>query len=283
LPHVPELEQLRIWPWWPWHPWWDCTPDIIFRVTQDCRGHEEVIVDETCLNTRWNVPTNLNVTLVANDLACCIDDPPPPPGDCMIITHACDDLVNNIGGNPGAPAVPAGYVNPGWVAPLGDRPYAGVVPISGLFGDAAAVDYYEFEWAPTAAGPWNPMPPLAAGGFSRSFWGPGLPAGPVGVHPGQFPFTTIRGPRGGGSREAFEANNDPLSWGTTRFWVSNRDLLMQWLTENTFADGTYYLHVKSWSRPGYAGNLFNPRILPLCDTEQNNLLVLTLDNRVAPG
>lgn len=33
LPHVPELERLRIWPWYPWTPWLDCTPDIIFRVT----------------------------------------------------------------------------------------------------------------------------------------------------------------------------------------------------------------------------------------------------------
>ena len=36
LPASPELAALRIWPWWPWWPWWDCTPDIIFRVTQDC-------------------------------------------------------------------------------------------------------------------------------------------------------------------------------------------------------------------------------------------------------
>ena len=21
LPHVPEFERLRIWPWWPWNPW----------------------------------------------------------------------------------------------------------------------------------------------------------------------------------------------------------------------------------------------------------------------
>jgi hypothetical protein len=280
LPVVPELEPLRLWPWWPWWPWWDCTPDIIFRVTQNCRGQENVIVDESCLDTRWDIPTALNVTLVANDQACCIEDPPPPPGKCMVISQVCGTLVDQIGGNPGAPAAPAGYANPGWVAAFGDRPYAGVVSIAGLFGSTAAVDYYEFEWAGNPAGPWNPMPLPAAGSFSRSYWGPQLGGGPVGFHNVPFSVTTISGQNVFESREHFEANNDPLSWGLTRFWVSNRDLLMQWLTQNNFADGTYYLRVNGWSRPGYVGNLDNPRILPLCDTDQDNRLVLTVDNQV---
>src|SRR2546423_2945174 len=36
IPQSAELERLRLWPWWPWYPWWDCTPDIIFKVRQDC-------------------------------------------------------------------------------------------------------------------------------------------------------------------------------------------------------------------------------------------------------
>jgi hypothetical protein len=79
IPLIPELECLRIWPWWPWRPWWDCTPDIIFRVTQDCELPGTVVVDEGFNDTRWNVPTTLDVTLVANDKACCLggdgDDP----------------------------------------------------------------------------------------------------------------------------------------------------------------------------------------------------------------
>ncbi|HCX29318.1 MAG TPA: hypothetical protein DHU55_06025, partial [Blastocatellia bacterium] len=71
LPAAPELERLRLWPWWPWEPWWDCTPDIIFKVTQDCVEPNKVIVDENVWQTRWDIPTNLNVTLTATD-ACCI-------------------------------------------------------------------------------------------------------------------------------------------------------------------------------------------------------------------
>ena len=38
LPTAVELERLHLWPWWPWYPWWDCTPDVIFKVTQECAG-----------------------------------------------------------------------------------------------------------------------------------------------------------------------------------------------------------------------------------------------------
>src|SRR5690606_21417993 len=55
LPVAPELQQLRVWPWWPWWPWWDCSPDIIFKVTQDCVEKGTVIVDEGVFDTRWNV------------------------------------------------------------------------------------------------------------------------------------------------------------------------------------------------------------------------------------
>lgn len=88
----------------------------------------------------------------------------------------CSSLVNAIGGNPGAPAAPVEYLSPGVIAPHGDRPFAGVVPFSGLFGSAANVDYYRFEWATAPGGPWNPMPPAAAGGFTRVYRGPRLAA-----------------------------------------------------------------------------------------------------------
>ncbi|MEA2582243.1 MAG: hypothetical protein QOF33_328, partial [Thermomicrobiales bacterium] len=278
LPIIPELERLRLWPWWPWYPWWDCTPDIIFRVTQSCRGDEAVIVDETCWDTRWDIPTSLSVTLVANELACCIPTHGDPEGNCLVISRACDDLLDTIGGNPGAPPAPVGYVNPGQVSYLGDRPYAGDVPIAGLFGNTAGVDYYEFEWSPSNAGPWNPMPPLAAGGFSRGYWGPQLPAGPVGFHAASFPLVNIGGRNVFESREHFEANNGAGSWGASRFWTYNWDRLMVWEPENNFADGTYYLRVRGWTAAG--SDLVDDRILPLCDTEQQNGVVLTIDNRL---
>jgi hypothetical protein len=281
LPTMPELACFCLWPWCPWWPWWDCDADIIFQVTQNCEGRNKVVLNEGFFNTRWDIPTTLNVTLVTSDEACCIDTPPPPDGDCMLISQVCLDLVNNIGGNPGAAPAPVGYANPGWVAALGDRPYADEITIYGQFGNAAGVDYYEFEWATNPVGPWNSMPPAAAGGFSRSFWGPGLSGGTPNIYPISFPFTTISGHYVIESREHFEAINGPGTWSgatRTRYWVSNYDLLMIWLTKNTFADSTYYLRVKSWNLVG--ANLVNPRILPLCDTQLPNGLALTIDNRI---
>ena len=285
LPAAPELERLRLWPWWPWEPWWDCTPDIIFKVTQDCVEPNKVIVDENVWQTRWDIPTNLNVTLTATD-ACCIpicNQPSDcPEGDCLVISQACDDPVSNIGGNIDAiAATPVGYVNPGAVSAYGDRPFAEQVPISGVFGSGASVDYYEFEWATNLLGPWNPMPPAAAGNFSRQYWGPQLPAGPVGWYWVPFSFTPISGRNVVETREHFEAANGVGTWGVSRFWVYNVDLLMDWLPKNSFADGTYYLHVRGWDL--VAGNLTNDRILPMCDTEEENYIVLTIDNRTTDG
>jgi hypothetical protein len=120
------------------------------------------------------------------------------------------------------------------------------------------------------------MPAAAAGGFDRVYWGPELGGGPVGFHTASFAFTPITGHLVMESREHFEAANDPLSWGTARFWVSNRDLLFSWLTANTFADGTYHLRVRA--HRAMAGALITSEILPLCGTRQENHLVLTLDN-----
>jgi hypothetical protein len=284
LPVIPELERLHLWPWQPWRPWWDCTPDIIFKITQDCHGEERVILDEDVGDTRWNIDTEIDVNLVVTDDACCIEPPDEADGDCMVITHACDDPVQTIGGNPGAAPAPLGYRSPGLVAVFGDRPYAGTVPISGLFGNGANVDYYEFEWSDNGGIAWNAMPPAAAGDFYRTYWGPTLGGGPVGFHSVAFNFTNISGQRVVESREHFEANNDPGSWGFTRFWTGVRNKLMNWITQNAnqslnFSDGTYHLRVRSWDVDG-AGNLVNDRILPLCDTEQDNGLVLTIDNRL---
>jgi hypothetical protein len=284
LPRIPELEQLRIWPWWPWYPWWDCTPDINFRVTQNCRGQQVTIIDESLAETRWNIPTNLNVTLAASDEACCTQPPDDPEGDCLVIDSACGDLVANIGGNPpGAPGVAAatdGFRNPGVVATAADRPYAGRVSISGRFGVGAAVDYYEFEWSNDDGVSWNSMPSAAAGDFQRMYFGSKLgTADPPAWHPVDFKFNLIDGHNVVESRRHFEANNDPASWGTTRLWWSQTlDLLMNWLTATTFNDGRYRLRVKTWELSGT--NLVNPRILLLCDTDDDNGIVLTLDNRL---
>jgi hypothetical protein len=284
LPAAPQLEQLKIWPWWPWFPWWDCTPDIIFRVTQNCEGQEKTIVNESFLDTRWNIPTTLDVTLVANDEACCVGQQDDPPGNCLVIDSACDDLVANIGGNP--PAAPGvftltdGFRTPGLPITPADRPYAGRVPIYGRFGLGASVDYYEFEWSDNDGVSWSSMPPAAAGDFKRWYYGSKLgTADPPAWHPVDFGFSFIDGRYVVESRQHFEANNEPASWGITRLWWSQTlDLLMRWLTKGIFADGRYRLRVKSWDLAGT--NLVNPSILPLCDTKDDNGIVLTLDNRV---
>lgn len=280
LPVIPDLDRLRLWPWWPWQPWWDCTPDIIFRVTQNCQGHDQVIVDETCWDTRWDIPTTLNVTLTANSQACCVGDRGDPEGDCLWITDACDDFVGFIGGNIGALAAPAGYLSPGAVSVFGDRPYAATIPIQGRFGLGAAADYYEFEWSDNNGVTWHDMAPGTVAGFTRWYIGhPLVGVGPVSSYPQAFPIVNISGRNVIESRLHFEANNGAGTWGITRGWdAATQDFLVQWLTENNFADGTYRLRVKSWTLSG--GALVNPRYLPLCDTTDENKIILTIDNRL---
>ncbi len=280
LPASPELERLRIWPWWPWGPWWDCAPDIIFRVTQDCITPGTVIYDEGITDTRWNIPTLLNVTLIANSEACCIPGCPDPhccpDGECIVISQVCGDPINEIGGNPGAPVAPAGYFNPGAVLPgtaayNGDRPYAGTIPIEKNFGDMLNVDYYEIEYF--SGGSWGPLPPGAAQDFKRRWLEtPGFTTGDV-----PFPFTSISGHNVVESREHFESTGGLAGWNATRFWIANRELVVP-LDTTKFPDGTYQFHVVGWQISG--GGLINPRVLPVCGTEKDNELVLTLDNRV---
>ena len=280
LPASPEFEQIGIWPWAPWNPWWDCTPDIIFKVTQDCQGQERVIVDEGFANARWNIDPVTDVTLTASQEACCLHGDPTPEGNCMVISTVCyNDLINTIGGNPGAPPAPVGFLNPGAAAVFGDRPYAGTVRIEGLFGSGANVDYYEFVWATIPGGPYGVMPPAAAGGFARTFWGPPLgsaPGTPPSFNNVSFAFAPMGGRLVVESREHYEATHEPATWGTTRFWVYNRDVLINWQTANTFADDTYYLQLVGYSETG--GELGEAQVLPLCDTETPNGLALTIDN-----
>jgi hypothetical protein len=56
------------------------------------------------------------------------------------------------------------------------------------------------------------------------------------------------------------------------------DLLMRWRTQGIFADGRYRLRVKSWKLSG--SKLGTWEILPLCNTSDDNGIVLYLDNRV---
>lgn len=285
LPDVPELSRLQVWPWFRWHPWWDCAPDIIFSATQRCDGVEKVIISEGFSDARWDVSSNLGVTLVARD-ACCVEHQQDPPGNCVVLSTACQDLLNNIGGNIGATPTPVGYANPSEASAYSDQPYAETVHIRGQFGTGATVDYYEFEWAPYSApapppAAYSAMPVAASGGFTRTFFGPGLGGAPGLWHDVPFNFQMISGRNVIESREHFEATHDPLTWGVTRFWVANRDMLMSWHTKGVFADGTWSLRVRTWEESG--GALTTSHILNQCNTETPNTLALRVDNREVLG
>ncbi len=292
LPRIPEFECLRIWPWRPWLPWWDCHPDIVFEATQVCDGVEHVVLTETVWDTRWDIPTVLDVSLVSNDEACCLGQRDDPEGDCLVIDSACDDLVANIGGNPpAAPGVAAptdGFRNPAGGSTWSDRPYAGNVPISGRFGLSADVDFYEFEISDDDGLTWGSMPPAAAGNFSRLYWGPKVGTmDPPAWHTVPFSFNMVEDTGGTDhyvvrSRQRFEADNEPASWGTSRFWWSvTMYRLMTWKTAGLFADGRYRLRVRSWTLTG--AKLGASEVLPLCNTKDDNGIVVTLDNRTTTG
>ena len=277
LPASDEFTRLRLWPWWPWWPWWDCTPDIIFTATQDCQGQERVIVNETIWDARWNVPTHLNVTLAANENACCVTGSTClDGGDCGFISDICEDNLDNIGGNPGlsSGAAQIGFLSPGVVSVDGDRPYSGSIPLLGCIGDT--VDYVEFLYNQTGFGdPFTPLPTDAVAGIPRSYWDNVL-------HkwvPVNFPFTPISDGavthNGIESLPHYEANNGAKLWDA--FTVN---ILMQFVTQGVLPDGTYYLRMRGWHRPGYTVDLSTPVDLPVCGSEDLNGVVVTIDNHL---
>ena len=287
VPASAELERLRIWPWGGWEPWSDCAPDVIFTATQDCAGTagaSTVILNETIWDTRWNIPTTLDVKLIAGDNACCVPiGHGCADGDCLTLTQACNDVLDNIGGNIGinAAAPQIGYQSPGAGTTYSDRPYAGSVIISGTGDCLDGVDYYEFKWSTSKVGPWNTMPPAANGDFTRVY----LQFSPLGFHYPTFSAAVpIDGHHVYETLQHYEAAHPPADWGGNRVWLgSSRDYLLNWLTANNFADGTYYLQVTGYNIDA-GGHLVNPRVLKICDSKNDNYIVLTLDNRVlSPG
>ena len=296
-PATADIQKLKIWPWFDWAPWWDCMPDIIFKVTQNCDGVESVIVAENVFDVRPDIPTALDVTLIANDKACCIHNPPPPPeGVCALLSGVCSetspgDLAINIGGNYGAPAAPEGYQYPGAAGYGSDRPYAGTLSIFGQFGLGAAVDYYEFEYSDNGGVTWNVMPPGAVAAPGRVYFGPplfGEPAFPP-VRAVPNTLSIINGRQVAESRTHLESTHGAATWGLAHFWVSDWNELIDWITDaTTFPDNTYRLRVRTWTAANLAAYVAGDdpgplsTLLPICDTKQENFLVLTLDNRLDP-
>jgi hypothetical protein len=298
IPAAAELERLRIWPWYQWEPWWDCNPDIIFRATQNCNGADQVIVSETIFNTRFDIPTTLDVNLTANASACCVRTPPnQPPGNCVLLSGVCSDtnavdLISNIGGNIGAAPAPIGYQNPGKVAADGDRPYAGTLNLFGQFGAGATADYYEVEYSDDNGVNWHSLPPGTVAAPARYYFGPPLFGEPVfpPIRPTPSTQQTIAGRTFIETRTHFEANHGAGTWGFTHFWVSDWMEMADWITSSTsFADGTYRLRVRNWTAAEVAGgaNIMGNTPLDICDPEtagadKQNHVYITLDNRLDP-
>ena len=284
LPVSEELTRLHVWPWWPWWPWWDCTPDIIFKVTQPCgpSGSQTTVLEETIWDTRWNISSPLDVTLVTNDEACCL--PRHDPDDCFVVDGVCGIPLASVGGNAGAPAGPEGYAYPGAVAAgtsasNGDRPFGGSVSITKNPGDMIGVDYIELErWDPTGMA-WVPLPAGAEVDFAREYWEPG--ATPPTQFPA-FPVQTLSGHRVWKTRERFE-DESGVAWypdaGWTRAWLSYNFSLLADLDTTRFPDGTVALHAVGWQDDG-AGGITNPVVLTVCGSDEENRFVLTFDNRV---
>jgi hypothetical protein len=283
LPNAPELAQLHIWPWYPWQPWWDCTPDIIFRVTQDCDGTDTVILQESVGDTRWNIDNPLYVTLVAETEACCRPlpclDQPCDEGECIIVDQVCHFEIKNVGGNLDADPTPAGYANPGPVPPNTldyHRPFAGIIPVYKNPGDLINVDYYEIE---VFDGGWTPLEsayPGTALDFKRRYWDTAA----LLSKPADFPVTVISGRAVTETREHYETGSG-LTWdapGADAWWLSpNWNLLIPFDTTQ-LPDGTHRFRVVAWDLNA-SGNLVNRRVLPICGSDDDNELVLTIDNR----
>lgn len=292
LPAVPELERLRIWPWYPWYPWFNCDVNVIFQVTQNCGGGQtNVIVDENIFQTRWDIPTNLNVTLVANQNACSIPPgDPQPEGDCFVFTSVCGEgpgiPVTDIGGNAGLPStVLDGFADPGGL----DRPFAEGVTLFGLFGTSAQADYYQIQYTPHGANSWAPVPDAALRDMTRGYFDSTQPFPNQWFYP-PFPvehFNTVSGPVSVyESRQHYETSHPPPNWGSAlsgRAWFLNPDIVASLATNGNFSDGAYDFRVVGYTLLGngdlQVSNGGNP--LPGCGgADQNNDVVLYFDNRV---
>lgn len=300
-----DLEALHVWPWWKRA---DCRPDLQFRVTQNCEGTTKVIYEESLSQTRWDVPTDLEVTLLANDEACCIPSfEEPPCGDCFKWARVhCTDL-QNIGGNDPLTSVPADLL--GLAFPNGsDIAFARTMNVFGLFGTGSAADFYEIEYS-RDGGPFQPLPANTLEAFNRVFWG--RPCGSPPATPSQFntvlfPVLTKQDAMTSSnhlvyeSRAHFQGGCDPASWDNVffpnggRFWTSRRDLALRWktadlagsgasLTETPLLpDGLYELRVVGW-KENSSGKLEQPKIMTRCNTNEEERLVIRLDNRTVPN
>ena len=279
LPVSDELERLAIWPWTPWSPWRDCRPDLVFRAVQDCGQGPVTVLYEGVNQTRWDVPDELEVTLVANSEACCL--PRPPEEDCLILDSACSHGMHHVAGNQGAPAgTPAdvaGYlvtVVDGVDQSL-DIPFGGTVPIYQNPSDLIGIDYYAFEHSVDDGVTWLPLPMGAATAFSR-YWQlfPGPSVGGESFAPvpvGAYQVFETR-------RHFEDTHYGDWAPGGSRYWMSTNYELLLNLDSTTLSDGRHQLRVVQFTKTG-PEEFKGPEPVLGCDKETQANCVLVIDNR----
>jgi hypothetical protein len=273
LPASPELARLHVWPWWDNY---DCAPDVVFRVTQRCGDQLRVIHTETNAQTRWNIPTTLGVTLLANRSACCLPscrDPECP--ECLKVTFVGCTTTDQIGATaplPGSPDL-RGY---GLVATSEDRPFYGNLQIRG--GVGSDVDYFKVQVS-RDGGPWADLPVPAFEGFQRNYWDSSnivaapLPAFYPIVKSGQTVMIT---------RRHYEDLHPALPrFGGSVIWFDYDTLFYFNTTVSGFTpDGLYQLRFIGYSADG-ADNLIpgSERILPTCGQKIDETVFIRVDNQ----
>lgn len=278
---IPKLKLIYpYFPCWPFRPK-DCAPDIIFRVKQECKGEVNVIHTESYFNTRWNIPTSLNVTLLANEKACFIPCIEPPPGDCLKFNWVNCVHVKNIGTSSGPPDL-RGYAYPG----TQDNPFAETIRVRGLFGAGSDVDYFKVQYSYNA-GPFKDMPEEKLLGFSRSYYGPPpgatLPTppkyNPVPFNPqlvdGEIVYKTLK--------KAEEENPLPAGWPWGYLW-DDLDTLFRWDSKDfPEGDGLYTIRLVGYQWNKTTKKLVKKQIMKTCDAKpaKEERVMVRIDNRNA--
>jgi hypothetical protein len=267
LPPSLELETMRIWPWFESD---GCAPNIKFRVTQMCGNELREIRVESNLQTRFDIPRSLEVTLVANDLACCLPDHREPecPG-CMKVTYVNCVPSDRIGGADAPPSL-RGYAN---IAVTRDEYFHGVLPIRGAMD--LNVDYFKVQIRPDSPSEaWRDLNEGEFQGFPRAYWGP--PQTPVDFKPtpksGQLVMIT---------RKHYEELHPELPRpGGEVIWF-DYDTLFHFRTgSGATPDGLYELRFLGYTADSADNLILNSeRILTTCGEQGNESVFIRIDNQ----
>jgi hypothetical protein len=259
----------------------DCTPDIVFRVQQECGGAVQVIYDEKPFQIRWNIPTNLNVTLLANAKACSVPVcEEPPPGNCLKFSAVNCVEVDHIGAASGVADL-QGYAYPG----SGDHPFTGVIRIKGRFGSGSAVDYFKVEYS-FAGGPFKALPEDHLQAFARSYWAPppGSPPGTAAASnsvvfkpepvDGRIVYKTLR--------RAEQENPLPAGWLWGYLWNDLHTLFL-WDSQGLDGDGLYVLRLLGYRYDAATKKLLEEQVMQTCElqTAAEEKVLVRIDNRNA--